>query len=167
MIFFTMTSFNSFGQKIKYVDYKNDLSLDNYKETIENEKYSPNVAAFCNYLFPTSGYFYVGEPMRGVLVLSGQMVSSSLIVIGLNISLGSLYKKENSLISGRILIISGTIATGIIQIWSIQDVIKVAKIKNIAYQKNKLSMDLKPDVFLQSNSEKYSAVYGLKLSINF
>ena len=64
--------------------------------------------------------------------------------------------------------LSGMIATGIIQIWCIFDVVKIAKIKNLANQNNKVTIKLNPDLNLISKDyNNNSAVYGLRLSFVF
>lgn len=165
--FLSIISFHSFGQKIKYRNFKNDFSLENYREKINDEKYSPFVAGVCNYLFPSAGYLYVGEPLRGACVFGSHMVASSAFVAGLIMSMGINYETGSSPKGGRIIMFSGIIASGFIQIYSIYDVVRIAKIKNLAFQENKITLDLKPDLFQLSHSENNSAVYGLKQSIHF
>lgn len=167
LIFLVVVSLYSFGQKIKYRDYKDVITLENYRETIDQEKYSPLIAGTVNYLFPCLGYFYVGEPIRGIITFSGQMLASSLAVSGIVMSISYNYETGESPKGARAMLFSGIIAGGLIQIWSIYDVIKIAKVKNLVYQENNITMDLKPDLFLLSNADQNSAIYGLKLSVRF
>lgn len=159
-------SLHSVGQKIKYRDNK-ELSTKNYRTTIVKEKYSPLLAGACNYLLPSSGYFYVGEPLRGIAVLGSQIVASSVITTGLYMVMSVNPESEEAIKGGRAVMISGVIASGLIHIWSTFDVVKIAKIKNLVYQEHTIAINVKPDVFLLSHSEKNSAIYGLKLTLNF
>lgn len=167
LIFIFSITCSSFGQKIKYKDYKNEISTKNYKERIKIHKYSPAVAGVCNYVLPSSGYFYVGEPIRGICVLAGELVTGSLCVYGFIKSMSVDSQTGKSPQGARAVMFSGIIATGLIQIWSIFDVVKIAKVKNLAYQETKLSLMVKPDLFIINQNDKNIATCGLKLSFNF
>jgi hypothetical protein len=158
---------NSYGQKIRYKDFKNEISTKNYRQTIENPKYSPMAAGVCNYLIPSSGYFYVGEPIRGACVLGSELVTSSVFVYGLVMSMSVDSETGQSHEGARAVMFSGMIATGLIQIWSIYDVVKIAKIKNLAYQGTKVSLIVKPDLFITNQNDRNMATFGLRLSLNF
>lgn len=158
---------SSSGQRINYKESKDDYFIKNYRNTIVKQKYSPLAAGVCNYVFPAAGYLYVGEPLRAVAVFGGELVTSSVFVYGLIMSMNINYETGLSPKGSRTIMFSGMIATGLIQIWSIFDVVKVAKIKNLAYQDNKLTMRLKPELsFLNQNSNNF-AMYGLRLSVDF
>jgi hypothetical protein len=167
LIFIFSMTCSSFGQKIKYKDYKNDISTKNYREKIETPKYSPIVAGVCNYVFPSSGYFYIGEPIRGACVFGSELVTSSVFVYGLVMSMSVDSETGQSPEGARAVMFSGMIATGLIQIWSIYDVVKIAKIKNLAYHDTKVSLMVKPDLFIVNQNDKNIASYGLRLSFNF
>jgi len=167
LIFIFSMTLCSFGQKIKYKDYKNDISIKKYRETIKTQKYSPIVAGVCNYVFPSSGYFYVGEPVRGTCVLGSELVTGSMFFYGFIMSMGVNSETGKSTNGARTLMFSGLIATGIIHIWSIFDVVKIAKVKNLAYQKNNLTMDIKPDLLFVNQFNTNSIAYGLRMRINF
>lgn len=158
---------NSQGQKIRYKDFKNKVSVKNYRQKVENQKYSPVAAGVCNYLMPSVGYFYVDEPIRGLCVLGSELVTSSVFIYGLVLSMGVDSETQQSPEGARAVMFSGIIATGIIQIWSIYDVVKIAKIKNLAYQDTKVSLMVKPDLFIVNQNDRNTATYGLRLSVNF
>ena len=158
---------NSYGQKIRYKDIKDKSSTNNYQQRIENQKYSPTIAGICNYLIPSSGYFYIGEPIRGTCILGAELVTCSVTVTGLVMSMSVNSDTGQSPVGARAVMLSGIIATGLIQIWSIYDVIKVTTIKNLAYQEAKISVTLKPDVFIDNQDNKNLTTYGLRLSFNF
>ncbi|MGM0496804.1 MAG: hypothetical protein ACQESJ_02715 [Bacteroidota bacterium] len=163
--FVLLMTLSSFGQKIRYKDYRNDISTKNYRDTIINPKYSPLVAGVCNHILPSAGYFYVGEPLRGACVFGSEFVTSSVFFYGLLMSMSVDSETGRSPDGARAIMYSGMIATGLIQIWSIYDVVKIAKIKNLAYQENKLTIEVKPGLFFVNQNN--TTVYGLRLSINF
>jgi len=157
-----MLGLTGFGQKNKYRDYKDDIPLKKeYKK--QKKKYSPFLAGIGNYVLPSSGYFYVGEPVRGACVLGSEAAALSLMVIGGKESLNNEFSY-----SIHPMVSVGVISFVTIWIWSIFDVVKVAKIKNLANQNNKVTIKLNSDLnFISQDYTNNSAVYGLKLSIGF
>ena len=112
-------------------------------------------------MLPSSGYFYVGEPVRGACVLGSEVAAMGLMAIGGNESF-------NNGVFIHPMVSVGAISFAIIWIWSIFDVVKVAKIKNLANQNNKVTIKLNSDLnFISQDYTNNSAVYGLKLSIGF
>lgn len=158
---------SSSGQRINYKESKDDYFIKNYRNTIVKQKYSPLAAGVCNYVFPAAGYLYVGEPLRAVAVFGGELVTNSVFIYGLVMSMNVNYETGLPPKGSRVIMFSGMIATGLIQIWSIFDVVKVAKIKNLAFQDHKVTMRLKPELsFLSQNSNNLS-MCGLRLSVDF
>lgn len=118
-------------------------------------------------MLPSSGYFYVGEPIRGACVFGSELVTSSVFVYGLLMSTSVVSETGQSPKGARAVMFSGLIATGLIQIWSIYDVVKIAKVKNLAYQDTKVSLMVKPDLFIVNQNDKNIASFGLRLSFIF
>ncbi len=165
--FVLLLEINSFGQKIKYKDFKNDVSTKNYQAIILNQKYSPLIAGVCNFVLPSAGYFYIGEPLRGGCVLGSELVTGSMFFYGLTMSMSVDAETGQAPKAARGIMLSGLIATGIIHFWSIYDVVKIAKVKNLVYQKKKLTINLKPELNITGQNSNSSVIYGLKLSVNF
>ncbi len=165
-IIFSFT-LNSYGQKIRYNDFKNDISTKNYRLSIKNPRYSPVFAGILNYLIPSSGYFYVGEPIRGACVLGSEIATISVFAYGLVMSMSVDTETGQSPEGARTIMFSGMIATGLIHIWSIYDVVKIAKIKNLAYQEKQLTIKLQPDFYIGTTVDIKTVNYGLKLTIDF
>lgn len=157
---------NSFGQRVRYKDVKDDYSTKNYRKEVTTSYHSPLVAGVCNYLFPGLGYFYIEEPGRGSIVLGSELVTSSVFLYGLVMTMSMDSETGKSPPGSRAIMISGMIGTGLIQIWSIFDVVKIAKIKNLARQKHNVTMKLNPDLNFMSQNHKF-ATYGLRVSIDF
>lgn len=169
LILFTLLliSLSSFGQRVRYRDYKNQVSLENYRQQINNPKYSPVAAGVLNYVFPAAGYIYVGEPLRAAGVFATQLVTFSVFVYGLTMSMAVDYETGNSPRGARETMFAGMIATGTVYIWSIFDVVKVAKVKNMAYQSNGYALKIIPDfqLYKMPNDVGYSS--GVKLCLTF
>ncbi len=152
---------DTYGQKIRYKDFKSDISTKHYKQTIESPKYSPVIAGVCNSILLSSGYFYVGEPIRGAFVLGSGLVTSSTFIYGLIMTMST----EQG---GRALMFSGVAATGLLIIWSVFDVVKIAKVKNLAYHDTNVSLSVGPDLFrINQGGGRNIAAYGLRFVINF
>lgn len=162
-----LLSTNSFGQKIKYKDYKNDYSTKTYPHSIQDQKYSPQVAGLLNYLIPSTGYYYIGEPLRGVCVLGGMLITVNVAIVGLIMSMSVDSETGQSSKSARTIMYSGFIATGLIQLWSTYDVVKITKIKNLAHQEKKLTINLQPDLYIGNVINYKPSIHGLRLTINF
>jgi len=165
ILFFTIIT-SSVGQNIKYKDVKDDFSTKNYRGIIHNVRYSPGIAVVGNYILPGIGYVYVQEPLRGVLVFGGQMAAVSLFVYGLVETFADDYSGDIT-ISGPTLMLTGLIASGIIQVWSIFDVIKIAKIKNLAYYERDSAIKIRPDLNLTGMGNTTTPVLGVNLSFTF
>lgn len=167
------------GQKIKYNDVKNEFSTQDYKTKITNPKFSPFGAGVLNYLLPSTGYFYVGETSRGIVVLVTEGVIAAVLVRNIKNDLDNFTinfqkkflginqnKSSNSqnIVPTKIIV---PIFLGI-YVWSIFDVAKVAKVKNLAYQKRDASLSIEPNIILlDQGSGNTIHYYGLKLNYNF
>lgn len=164
---FTLTS-GAFAQNIKYRDYKNKVSTKNYRQKIENPKYSPALAGVLNiFVYPSIGYYYLNEPVRGLAVLGSELIASGAFVTGLVMSLTVDHTTGQSPNGARAIMFSGVIVGGIIQTWSLFDVIKIAKVKNLAYQNAKVSLSLQPDLLIVNQNAKNKALGGISLSYSF
>lgn len=163
---FTLT-LSSFGQRVRYKDIKNEISIKDYNEKITNAQYSPVLAGTCNYLLPSSGYFYVGEPLRGVCVLGGELVTGSVLAYGIMTSMSANHETGEAPKGARAVLISGFVATSLLHLWSVYDVVRIAKIKNIAYQNKQISLMAKPNMFIVSMNDRNYRVCGITLSVNF
>lgn len=164
--FSILITLNSFGQKIKYKEYKNDFSTIHYRDSITNERYSPLRAGMLTFVIPSYGYFYVEEPLRGWCVLGIQLIPLSAAFLGFAMSFGE--PGAGGYIEGAEKLFNyGIIAYGLIQIWSSFDVVKIAKIKNLAYQDSRITMKINPEFLFVKQNNNSSIACGLRLNINF
>ena len=170
LFFLVVIQFSTFGQNIKYRDIKNSYTTSNYSQRVKDPTYSAFLAGTINYLLPGLGHVYVGEPLRGLCFFGGAMVATGVTMTGLIMSM-SVDDEGNSDGSGRMLLYSGAGATLIIGWWGIFDVIKVARLKNIAISERNnhtASLNFYPSLkFGRLNGDDDSFVYGMTVSLTF
>lgn len=164
---FLLIPFFSFGQRIRYRDYKNQVTLEGYRQQVQNPKYSPITAGVLNYVLPAAGYIYVGEPVRAAGVFAAELLTFSVFAYGLTMSMGVDNETGNSPRGARETMFAGMIATGIIHTWAIFDVVRVAKVKNLAYQSNGYALKLSPDLQFSNQQSDVTISVGVKLGIMF
>lgn len=169
LILILLFSTNTFAQQLKYRDIKNAYTTKNYRDKIEDPNYSPLITCVFNFFTPLASYYYLDETVRGVCVFGGQMIASAASIYGCVIVMNSTPHPKLSNDNARTIIASGLIVSSAIYLWSFFDVVKIAKIKNLAYQnnENKLSLKISPDLNFISMKNSYSPVAELRMSIAF
>ncbi len=156
----------SFAQINQYRYFKDDISLKDYSETNKLDKYNPWIAGGITFMLPSFlGYFYVDEPIRGGYVFAAK---SAVVISGLvALARGGLIYSRNNLLAYYFL---GTFFINkSIKLWSIYDVMRIAKVKNIGlYKKSKMTINLSPDFRMTPyNGTSQVPSYGLCFSLNF
>lgn len=164
------------AQKIRYRDAKTIYANQN----IEYEKYSPIAAGALNFIFVGAGHIYVGEPLRGLCFFAGQTASFACGIVGLVMMMSEpMYEPNspnynnhntNNLIKAQTLLILGVSTSLLNQVFSIIDVVHVAKVKNFAYNKqSSVSLQAKPFIEYASYGAKNSKqpALGLSFCLNF
>ncbi len=164
---FVLISINTNAQEIKYRDVKHDFSTRSYRAIVGKQYYSPLIAGVLNYAFPSAGYFYVDEPLRGAVVFGSTIVITGVSLYALVNTLAFDYETGKSPAGSRELLFAGVISSSVLFIWSIFDVVRIAKIKNLAYQHSNMSLSLNPELTFMSSSDNNSAVYGINLTFSF
>ncbi|MDA3817149.1 MAG: hypothetical protein PF486_07225 [Prolixibacteraceae bacterium] len=165
-----MTSFfyvKSSGQEPKYRFIKNQFTTENYREKIGYQKYSPFAAGLCNFAYPPAGYLYINEPTRGLLVTGSQLITSGVFLYGFWMGMGVNYEYEKAP-GSKALMLSGFIATSAIYLWSVFDVVKIAKIKNLAWQEmHQAHVEFTPAINWAHAHNKQALTAGISLHITF
>ena len=159
IIVLCVLTLSSFSQKIKYKDVKTDYSTKNYFQIIEKPKRSLLLASGLTLLYPGIGHVYIGEPLRGVCFFGAEVISFAAFFCGmfLAVEYGS-----------PVLAMSGLIAMPVVYLWSLVDVIRVAQIKNLAYQNRNISMGIYPSLnFGGVVNNSNTVACGLSLSVRF
>jgi hypothetical protein len=145
----------------QYRTYKHKYDLKAYKHE-KSDRYNPAGAAILA-IIPGLGHCYVGEPLRGLGFVG--LIYGSLIVTTAGVA--QAYNRGDKNSTG-LLIFGG--AAGMLgsYIWSIADVSRIAKIKNLAFRDKKISFHLQP-TFQQFANEytKTSNLIGVNIITNF
>lgn len=167
VLFFLITTIESPGQELKYNNVKNQFTTENYREVINHQKYSPFVAGLCNFAYPLSGYLYIREPVRGLLVTGSQLVTTGVFLYGFMKAMEVNYDYEKAP-AAKTIMLSGIISSSVLYIWSVFDVVKIAKIKNLAWQKRQqVNIEFAPDISLSQYQNKSPFSAGISLKITF
>ena len=161
---------STLGQHINYQDIKSKYNTSYYSERVTDPAYYTMVGVACNILMPGLGQLYVDESKRGVILLGSNFIASGIGIAGMLMSL-TVDESGSSVDSGRLLLYTGMGASALIQLWSIFDVVRIARLKNIAYseqRKQESSLDIKPYAEpVRIDGLHRTNVYGLSLSISF
>jgi len=166
LVFLVGTStLQSFGQANDSLHQLSEPPLETLEQERPPRRYSPFIAGLANYVLFSSGYFYVGEPVRGAIVLGSGFLSMGVFMYGVTRAMSVDITTGESPGDARVWLISGLLSTGLIKLWSIYDVIRIARMKNAANEQNRLSLKLSPEtITIAPNS---NPGYGLKLSLRF
>lgn len=164
-----LTATGSFGQRLKYSDIKDDYTTSNYCKVIDHQHYSPFLAGALNFVFPALGYYYVDETVRGLMMSGGELLAITVAIYGLTRVLSTELNSEFANHNARAIMITGTIAANVLYLWSIIDVVRISKVKNMALQDKKQSLTLRvnPNFGIASMSNRCSPFVGARLSIAF
>lgn len=160
----------SYGQQLKYSEIKDEYTVRNYREKIDdNPCYSPLLAGVLNIVFPSAGYYYINETARGLMVFGGELLAFSVSFYGIA---GMLSAGPESALAGhnaQAVLLTGVIASNILYLWSVFDVVQISKLKNLAIQdrRQNLSLRINPDLSLASFPNQNFPVVGARLSITF
>jgi len=162
--------FSTLGQEINYQDIKSKYNTAYYSERVTDPAYYTMVGVVCNVFMPGLGQLYVDESKRGVILLGSNFIASGIGIAGMLMSL-TIDENGRSSEGGRLLLYTGLGASALIQMWSIFDVVRIARLKNIAYseqRKQSSYLDINPYAEpIRFDGVQKSYVYGLSLSISF
>ena len=162
----------SANAQVKYKELKSEYSYKNYIAQDE-DPYKPGWAGAVSFFVPGASQLVMGETVRGLLFLGGNLVLSTIasdsyqnLVNLLAVDAeGKAYFTDEDAAAGQMLILlaSGLASLGV-SIWSSIDASHVAKVKNQYYQ----NLHVAPKISLepmQNGALKPAA--GLSLSYNF
>jgi TM2 domain-containing membrane protein YozV len=106
----------------------------------KGDPYNPSSAGFASLIIPGLGQMISGEPGRGLLFLTGFTGCLVATIAGI-INLGNSYEGEST-VGGQVAF-AGLVGAVCIDLWSIGDAVKVAKVNNLALRnRHKTSYDL-------------------------
>lgn len=158
LLLISFLSCSVFGQ---YRTYKKQYDVKEYKYQ-KTDRYNPATADFLS-IIPGLGHCYVGEPLRGAGFFTLTYSSMVLTIYGISQAYGSDDKQTVGWLVG-----SGTAMFVGSYIWSIADVTRVAKIKNMHLREQKLTLHLYPSFQLMPNENlRLNNAPGLTMAVNF
>ena len=137
----------------------NKYDLDNYDRSV-SYKYSPILAGVFSYALSGTGHFYVGEPLRGISFLVPEIVLYGIMANTISNNLFADSPPSSYYINLLSLVV--------LKIWAIVDVVKISKIKNLAYNDKNLSLKIYPNLNISSyNKIDTTQIIGLNITIEF
>ncbi|HLN74433.1 MAG: hypothetical protein ACM3O8_07840 [Methylococcaceae bacterium] len=156
-----LLAFTALAIQAQYRTYKSQYDVKNYKYQ-KTDRYNPTIAGFMS-IVPGLGHCYVGEPLRGFGFFGLTYGSLVLTVYGISQAYTPKDKeKVGWLVGGGTVMFIGS------YIWSIADVTRLAKIKNMRIRDQKLALHLYPS-FQSTPDENFSSANapGLTMTVNF
>ena len=147
--------------------YRTDKLNYNFRDYSHQagDRYSPTGAGIESFFLPGLGQMIAGEGMRGVVFLTG--ATGCMVLLGVGMTYAYTESTEEN---GGGLFLAGLLGYAVVDIWSIVDAVRVAKVKNLAFRdKKNASLNLKIEPYI--NTEYYnqtgSVPMGLSLKIRF
>ena len=140
------------------------------------DPYSPTASGICSFLIPGLGQMISGETVRGLYFLGGYIGCLTISFTGGLLMLESVlegmegYDSQKTIDLGIILFYCGMAGMATVNILSIIDAIKVAKVNNMFFQDHRGSMyslELKPYIEPISINNRLTVPVGLSLSVSF
>jgi TM2 domain-containing membrane protein YozV len=171
---------NAAGDQVKEIvagmKYKELKSIYDYKEWESNgdDRYGPGLMSVCSFLIPGLGQMICGEVGRGFGWLGGAVGCWAVVGAGAVIQA---YGAMNTADPGNGLVLTGAIIStvaylglGTIEVCSIIDAARVAKVKNMYNQdlkKRNYSLNLYPSVDCIKMANGVQPTAGLTLAMRF
>jgi len=134
------------------------------------DPYNVNLAGIASYLIPGLGQMISGEDNRGLFFLGGFLACGTVSIVGTQIESYDTEPWEPREYGNNEVIIAGLIGVVIVDLWSIIDAVKVAKVNNLAYRdqnKTSLNLQLQPYINLTYYAQNALIPIGLTLKVKF
>lgn len=154
--------------------YKEVKELYNYKEydRASGDRYTPVGAGIASFFIPGLGQAISNEIGRGCAWFGGAVGSYFVAGIGMGCVQASLETENEALAAtGAALTVIGLLSGCTIEICSIVDAVRVAKVKNMYEQdlrsRYSFDLDLHPSVDYIQTANGVQATAGLTLALNF
>ena len=149
-----------YRELLQYYDFRDYHGFSGY------ERFSPVLAGLCSFIIPGLGQMVSGEPGRGFGYLGGSVACYVTFVLSCVAATGT----DSSYFAPTMAIVSG-IGLFAVNISSIVDAVRVAKVKNMYYSdldNLAFNVDLAPYVDLAyAGNTKVQPVAGLSLRLSF
>lgn len=156
---------------MKYKELKNIYNPKMYTPA-HTDRYNPSLAGLTSFIFPGVGQMSCGETGRGWKIL-GSYLGCQIIGAALMLTSESQEMINGKSSDGLYLVGSAFSVCGFaLNIWSIVDAVKVAKVRNMYDQDlkkiyHKVDIALQPSVSYINTGSKVTPTAGMTLAINF
>ena len=131
------------------------------------DPYNPSVAGVTSFLIPGLGQMLSGEGGRGAAFLVGDLACAVVYIVGVS-SAAKDIDEGGTGGGGTVAMVIGGIGMLGIEIWSIVDAVRVAKVNNLAFRdKNKTSYNIQIQPFTARYNQIGSISSGLILKVRF
>jgi hypothetical protein len=152
----------------QYSELKKKYELEAKTYTFQKgDPYNPSTAGAASLFIPGLGQMMSGETVRGICFLGGV---TAILVTTFVVSLSYLEKPELESAPAGPIMIGGFVGALCLDLWSVGDAVKVAKIKNLALRdRNKTSIKLNIAPFMNPSdvSLGHKSSFGISLNITF
>ena len=129
----------------------------------KGDPYNPYSAGFASLIIPGLGQMISGEIGRGLVFLTGFTGCLVATVAGI-VNLGTSYKEES--VVGAQIAVFGLIGAACIDLWSIGDAVKVAKVNNLVLRnRHRSSYNFNIKLFL--NTPDYGIKHNIPIGLGF
>jgi hypothetical protein len=129
------------------------------------DRYSPTGAGIESFFLPGLGQMIAGEGVRGVVFLTG--ATGCMVLLGIGMT--NAYTESTEATGGG-LYLAGLLGYMVVDIWSIVDAVRVAKVNNLAYRDKKstsLNFKIEPYISTEYYNKNGSVPMGLTLKVRF
>ena len=133
LILFVGVLFISSSISAQYKINKTKYNFMDYTHQV-GDPYNPSVAGVCSFFVPGLGQMVSGEFLRGIAYLGGAIGCGILAGTGAGQSTTDLFLEGGDGTSGSGLFLIGVAGLIVIDIWSIVDAVRVAKVNNLAWR---------------------------------
>ena len=151
----------------------NKLKYDYHMYTPQiGDPYIPALSGVCSFIMPGLGQIISGEVGRGLGFLGGSAACGLVGSIGYGILVTNAYNGNSSAAgAGLSLMLVGFTAMTIVDIWSIVDAVKVAKVNNMYIQSlrrsSSIDIEMAPYISQITVNNKVETPVGLSLRVKF
>ncbi len=156
---------------MKYKELKHMYDYKAYAQTLD-DRYGPAGLGVASFFIPGLGQMLTREIGRGFAWFGGAAASYVVAVTGSACSIVGMEQGDQTLVNaGTIVSFLGLASLLTVEIWSIVDAVRVAKVKNMYEQdlkkKYSLDVDLYPSVNYVQTSGGVKPTAGLSLALKF
>lgn len=159
---------------VPYMKYKTLKNIYNYKDYVKSDigKHSVGGCGWASFFIPGLGQMICGEVGRGFAWLGGYLAAYTAVGVG-GVFVGSAkyYVSDQLNNAGTAIALIGFASMATLDIWSIVDAVRVAKVKNMyendLVKKYTFDVDLYPSVNYIKTASGIQPTAGLTFALKF